>query len=74
MGEHLGENPGGRPKKFRSDRLQVNEFHASIGRQFDPVDQFVAVKASNINRLQQRSISSGFRIAESKGLPRRVSG
>jgi hypothetical protein len=54
--------------------LQVNQFQASIGRLLNTVDEFVAVKASKINRLQQRSIISGFRIAESKGLPRRSSG
>jgi hypothetical protein len=47
---------------------------ARSANEFGTVDEFVAVEASEITRLQQPPIRGKLAIVESKGLPRRISG
>jgi hypothetical protein len=60
------------PECRQADRWGVNELGTPSRLRFGTVDEFVAVKASDINRVQQPSTTHHFCVIESKGLPRRV--
>ena len=54
---------------LRDCRLRINDLKGLGLNAIRTVDEFVAVRASKINSLQQLSITRGFCDVESKGLP-----
>jgi hypothetical protein len=61
-------------KSFQVDRDSSMTCKVWVERDFGTVDEFVALKASEINGVQQTSTSDDFSVAESKGVPSRIFG